>query len=35
MGDRRYRAPLNWPVLGMALACWVLVALVVWLLFFL
>lgn len=28
--DRRYAHPLNLPVLGMALAAWVVIALIVW-----
>jgi hypothetical protein len=30
IADRRYAHPINLPVLGMALACWALVGLTVW-----
>ena len=30
VADRRYAQPINLPVLGMALACWALVGLMVW-----
>jgi len=29
MTDRRYRSPLNWPVLLMAAGCWVIILIVV------